>query len=203
VDELSEEQFQQLYGRWRPFTPREVAELFDGAGFPWWIAGGWAAEASGAPARTHGDTDIAVLYDDLPAVRAWLSAFHLWEAHAGSLRPLLPGDELRPGRGGLWVRRNAESPWVCDLLLTPSRGGRWLFKRDERVSLPLDQVGWTIDGIPYLRPSVVLLLKAKPVRDKDQQDFEGMLPRLADAERAWLGEALAIAHPDHPWRARL
>ncbi len=30
-----------------------------------------------------------------------------------------------------------------------------------------------------------------------------MLPRLADAERAWLGEALAIAHPDHPWRARL
>jgi hypothetical protein len=30
-----------------------------------------------------------------------------------------------------------------------------------------------------------------------------MLPRLANGERVWLGEALAIAHPDHPWRARL
>jgi hypothetical protein len=101
------------------------------------------------------------------------------------------------------VRRNAESPWVCDLLLTRSRDGQWLFKRDERVSLPLDQLGQTIDGIPYLRPSVVLLLKAKTLRDKDQQDFEGMLPRLANGERVWLDEALAIAHPDHPWRARL
>lgn len=203
VDELSEEDFQQLYGRWQPFTPREVADLLDGAEFPWWIAGGWAAEASGAPARKHEDTDIAVLHDDLPAIRSWLSGFHLWEAHAGSLRPLLPGDELRPEREGLWVRRNAESPWVCDLLLTRSRDGQWLFKRDERVSLPLDQLGRTIDGIPYLRPSVVLLLKAKALRDKDQQDFEGMLPRLANGERVWLGEALAIAHPDHPWRARL
>ena len=69
VDELSEEDFQQLYGRWQPFTPRKVADLLDGAQFPWWIAGGWAAEASGAPARKHEDTDIAVLHDDLPAVR--------------------------------------------------------------------------------------------------------------------------------------
>jgi hypothetical protein len=168
VDELSEEDFQQLYGRWQPFKPREVADLLDGAQFPWWIAGGWAAEASGAPARK-----------------------------------LLPGDELRPEREGLWVRRNAESPWLCDLLLTRSRDGQWLFKRDARVSLPLDQLGRTIDGIPYLRPSVVLLHKAKALRDKDQQDFEGMLPRLANGERVWLEEALAIAHPDHPWRARL
>jgi hypothetical protein len=101
------------------------------------------------------------------------------------------------------VRRNAESPWVCDLLLMRSRAGRWLFKRDARVSLPLDQLGRTINGIPYLRPSVVLLHKAKARRDRDQQDFEGMLPRLANGERVWLDEALAIAHPDHPWRERL
>jgi hypothetical protein len=30
-----------------------------------------------------------------------------------------------------------------------------------------------------------------------------MLPRLTDDERAWLADALAVAHPDHPWRARL
>jgi hypothetical protein len=203
VDEPSAEDLQQLNSRWQPFTPREVADLLDGAEFPWWIAGGWAAEAAGAPARKHEDTDIAVLHDDLPAVRSRLSGFHLWEAHAGSLRPLLPGDDLRPEREGLWVRRDAESPWVCDLLLMRSRAGRWLFKRDARVSLPLDQLGRTIDGIPYLRPSVVLLHKAKARRDRDQQDFEGMLPRLANGKRVWLDEAPAIAHPDHPWRERL
>src|ERR1044071_604988 len=118
------------------------------------------------------------------------------EAHAGSLRPLLPGDGLRPGRGGLWVRRNAESPWVCDLLLTPSRDGQWLFKRDPRVTLPLEQLGRTIDRIPYLRASVVLLHKAKALREKDRQDFDGMLPRLGQGERAWLDQSLAITHPD-------
>lgn len=76
-------------------------------------------------------------------------------------------------------------------------------KRDARRSLPLGELGWMIDGISYLRPSVVLLHKAKALRDKDQADFDGMLPQLGDAESAWLDQALAIAHPDHPWRARL
>lgn len=203
MDELSEEAFQQLYGRWQPYTPQEVAQLLDGAPFPWWIAGGWALEASGAPPRKHADTDVVVLFDDLAAIRSWLSDFHLWEAHAGTLRPLLPDDPLLAERDGLWVRRNADNPWVCDLLLTRSKDGRWLFKRDARISLPLDQLGRTIDGIPYLRPSVVLLHKAKALRDKDQADFEGILPQLGDAESAWLDQALATAHPAHPWRARL
>lgn len=205
VNELSEAEFERLYGRWEPLAPQDVASLFEGAPFRWWIAGGWAAEASGAPRRPHGDTDVVVLYEDLAAVRSWLSDFHLWEweAHAGSLRPLLAGDELLAGRQGLWIRRDAESPWVCDLLLTRSQDGRWLYKREPQVSLPLSEIGQTSGGVPYLRAPVVLLHKAKALRDKDQSDFEGMLPRLTDDERAWLDHALAIAHPDHPWRARL
>jgi hypothetical protein len=203
VEERSEEALQQLYGRWEPYTPEQVAQLFAGAPFPWWIAGGWATEAAGAPPRRHADIDVVVLFDDLPAVRSWLSAFHLWEAHDGTLRPLVPGDELRAAREGLWVRRNADSPWLLDLLLTRSKDGRWLFKRDARISLPLDELALTIDGIPYVRPSVVLLHKAKALRRKDQADFDGILPRLGGGERAWLDRALAVAHPEHPWRARL
>src|SRR5919204_1163856 len=111
VEELSDEAIQHLYGRWQRFTPREVAQLFDGAPFRWWVAGGWAAEVWGAPPRNHADMDVVVLLDDLAAIRSWLSDFHLWEAHAGTLRPLLAGDELRVGREGLWVRRDADSPW--------------------------------------------------------------------------------------------
>jgi hypothetical protein len=203
VGELSDAEIERLYGRWEPLVPQEVSRLFEGAPFRWWIAGGWATEAAGAPPRRHADIDVVVLFDDLTVIRSWLSGFHLWEAHAGTLRPLLPGDELQAERDGLWVRRDGDSPWFLDLLLTPSKGGRWLFKRDARISLPLDDLGRTIEGIPYLRPSVVLLHKAKALREKDQTDFDGILPLLSDDEREWLDHALAIAHPDHPWRARL
>ena len=101
------------------------------------------------------------------------------------------------------MRRDAESPWVCDLMLTPSQDERWLFKRAPEVSLPLSEIGQTVEGVRYLRAALVLLHKAREVREKDQADFEGMLPLLTDDERAWLDDALAIAHPDHPWRARL
>jgi hypothetical protein len=123
-----------------------------------------------------------------------------------AVRTSRPG--WRPASRGGSTRLSRDlhgSPWGrSESAGCPAYSGcQWLFKRDARVSLPLDQLGRTIDGIPYLRPSVVLLHKAKALRDKDQQDFEGMLPRLADGERVWLDESLAIAHRDHPWRARL
>jgi hypothetical protein len=55
------------------------------------------------------------------------------------------------------------------------------------------------DGIPYLRPEICLLFKAKAVRDRDRADFEAALPRMSPAQRAWLHSALVRVHPDHDW----
>lgn len=179
-----------------------MLERFGAAPFPWWVAGGWAAEAGGAAPRPHEDTDLAVLRRDLDALRGWLADHHLWEAHDGSLRPLRPASDLSPGREQLWVRRNAASPWVVDVLLTPADGDTWIFKRDERIRLPLGRVGWVApDRVRYLSPEVVLLFKAKGRRPKDDMDFRSLLPRLADDARRWLHDALAVAHPGHPWLA--
>lgn len=202
MDALDDVEFERLYGRWQPLTPPEVRDLFAGAPFRWWIAGGRAIELAGAPPRPHDDTDVVVLFEDLPAIRAHLAAYHLWEAHDGALRPLLDGDELREEREQLWVRREATQPWLVDLLLTPSEDGRWLFKRDPRITLPLDELGATTpDGIPYLRPEVVLLHKARATRDKDDADHDAIAPLLDTRARAWLDEALALVHPEHPWRS--
>ena len=65
MDELDEESFQKLYGRWRALAPAEVATLLDGSGVRWWVVGGRAARV-GAPARKHSDTDIALRRSDLP-----------------------------------------------------------------------------------------------------------------------------------------
>lgn len=196
---MDEAEFQNIYGRWEPPDPAGARRVFADAPFRWWIAGGWALDVATGATRDHGDTDVVVLFDDLEAIRAHFGDFHLWEAHDGSLRPLLAGEDLRPDREQLWVRRDAASPWLVDLLLTPSEDGRWLFKRDRAISLPLDELG----DENVLRPEVVLLHKARANRAKDAADFDRTLPVLAAPARRWLDDALARHLPDHPWRARL
>jgi hypothetical protein len=120
LNELDEEAFQLLYGRWDPLEPAQVADLFSEASLRWYVAGGDAARV-GAPKRHHEDTDVAVSADDLDQLRQVLPDWHLWEANSGSLRPLLPGVAITEGCQGLWARRNAREPWQIDLLLDRSR----------------------------------------------------------------------------------
>jgi hypothetical protein len=83
VNDLDEESFQALYGRWDPLEPAQVAELFRASSVRWWIAGGRAARI-GAPARHHEDTDVAVSLEDIDELRKDLADWHLWEANTPS-----------------------------------------------------------------------------------------------------------------------
>jgi len=200
-EEREEEQrFQGLYGRWEAPSPADVRARLEGAPFRWWIAGGWAVEGLGGRRRRHDDTDVAVLRDDADAVREWFADYHLWEAHSGTLRPLVPGDALREGPEQLWVRRDATEPWVLDLVLTPTDDGDWLYKRDHRVRRPVSEIGVPVNGVNYLRPSIVLLYKARLQRPKDEEDFRSLRPLMAEEDVAWLDDALALVAPEHPWR---
>jgi hypothetical protein len=107
INDLDEEAFQLLHGRWDPLEPEQVADLLSPSSVRWWIAGGRAARA-GAAARHRDDTDVAVRADDLGELRNALSDWHLWEANSGTLLPLLTSTE---GCEQLWARRNAQQPW--------------------------------------------------------------------------------------------
>jgi hypothetical protein len=199
-NELSEEEFQSWYGPWRAFSPDEVRELLDGCGFKWWVAGGWAMEAAGAASRHHDDTDIVVLRRDVAQIRAWLSGFHLWQADSGAIRPLLPSRQMPVESHQLWMRKDSSGPWLLDLLVSPSEGDDWISRRDPRIRRPLDDIGWADpDGVPYLKPEIVLLFKAKQTRAKDEQDFASIKDRLAPEASSFLTASLTIAHPDHAW----
>jgi hypothetical protein len=187
ISELDEESFQALYGRWEPFDPAQVAELLAGSGVRWWIAGGRAARI-GAEPRRHEDTDTIVRLDDLGALRAHLAAWHLWEAHAGTLRPLLPGDDLTRERQQLWLRRDAAHPWRLDILLERSGDDEWVYKHDESVRLPWQRVLHTVDGVRYLRPEIALLYKSRLDRPKDRADLAAAC--MDPAARAWLTDTL-------------
>jgi len=205
VADEDEEAFQALYGRWEPMTPPQVADLMASATFPWWVVGGWAIELATGHERPHDDVDVAVRRQDVAALAEHVRSWHLWAAHQGALKPLGRFAALPDDHEQLWMRRDADSPWVLDWLLTPTEGtptgDTWIFNRDHRVRLPLAEVVRP-GPIPHLAPHVTLLHKAHLCRPKDDADLEATLPLLDDRERRWLSDAVRLAAPDSPWAVR-
>ncbi len=192
--------------QWDPWQPERVAELLRDVEAPWAVGGGWAVDLFvGTQTREHADIEIGIPAECFGDVEAALAGFELFVV-VGSGR----GIRLEDGRDRLedtyqvWVRDPRTQRYVLDVMREPSTADSWIFRRDRCVQLPqAEAIERTPSGIPYLRPGIVLLFKAKSVRDKDQLDFDAVLPRLEPGERAWLAEALGLAQPGHAWIAEL
>jgi hypothetical protein len=156
---------------------------------PWYVAAGWAIDLFlGGGYREHDDLEIAV-----PRKRA------------GEVGGAFDGYELRPvGSHQLWIAEPETGAWKLDIMSEPSDGDTWVFRRDERIRMPYDQViERTSDGIPYGRPEIILLFKAKQAREKDNADFAAALPQLELDRQRWLANALELVHPGHAWLEQL
>ncbi|HEX5090617.1 MAG TPA: hypothetical protein VFV89_22605 [Nocardioides sp.] len=203
---MDDAEFYRWYGPWEPLDPAGLAELMRGFERPWWIVGGWSIEAfTGAP-REHEDVDLSLLACDLPAFREHLGTdWTPWSNFAGTLRPLNDRfPEPLDVESQVWIRRDAGSPWVVDLPITPDRAGLWTNKRWAEHVVAVEDATWVApDGIRYVRPEIALLYKALPDREKDRRDLDVTWPLLDDDARGWLLDALAQVHPGHAWLTRL
>jgi hypothetical protein len=199
--ELTESEFQSLYGIWQPLSPALARDLLDG--LRWWVVGGWAIELATGVDRSHDDLDVAIPRTQIVELAAHLSGFDLWLAHEASLTPLSRLPALLDEHEQLWMRRNASSPWLLDVLLQPVEDEHWVFKRDRRIRVPMNEAVLVTDGIPHLAPELVLLHKAHLCRPKDNADLEATLPLLSSTARSWLVDALRAAVPESPWNERL
>jgi len=188
--------------RWDPWTPAEIADRLRGVGARWYVLAGWALDLYlGRETREHEDLEIGVASDGFPEIRSRLTDLELVVVGAGRAWPV--SDDSLATHRQTWARE-PDGPWRLDVIRERWDGDEWLYRRDPRFRVPATRaIARTSEGIPFLRPELVLLFKAKVVRPKDGLDLEVVLPELGEEPRAWLVNALRVMHPGHPWIERL
>ena len=203
------------------FTPIErLAVAFTGLedDGSWAVSSGWALDLHlGAPARYHDDVDVEVDRSKQADIQRVLleGGWRLDQVvEAGRYAPWARGESLNEGTHQVHARKDGD---FIDILFAPRAPDAWLFRRDERVTLPLTRaVLWAeLPGgtsIPYLAPEAVLLFKSRSSlgdkgevgpRDKDDADFARVLPQLNAEAREWLAAALRLVHGEHAWLEEL
>lgn len=185
---------------WRPFRPEEAARRFAGLEVPWAVAAGWAIDLFvGRERRGHEDLEVAIPSHALVAVAERLGDLAFWVPSGGGTLVALADAELDETHQ-TWALDPAANEWRIDLFREPSANGEWVCRRDERIRLSYAElIEHTADGIPYVRPEVVLLFKAKAARPKDEADLAAALPLLDASRRHLLAEWLELVHPGHFW----
>ncbi len=168
---------------------------------PWYVAAGWAIDLFlGEQRREHEDLEIAVPSDRFSEVVGALAGLELFVVGHHLATPVAQAGELLDTYHQTWALERAAGVWRLDVFREPSAGETWICRRDESIRLPFDQlIEWSGEGIPYARPEIILLFKAKHARAKDDSDLAAALPLLTSERRRWLAGALELVHPGHRW----
>jgi hypothetical protein len=195
--------------RWDAWEPAEAARRLAGVKAPWYVAAGWAIDLFlGGKRREHEDLEIAIPAASLDELVAALAGHEIYAVRVPGKGIFTLLEEAGDGlveTHQTWVRDPGTGDWRLDLFREPSTADTWICRRDERIRLPFSEaILRTDDGIPYGRPEIILLYKAKhSLREKDQADFEATLPLLDGPARARAAEWISLVHPDHRWLQEL
>ncbi len=177
----------------------ETLKGYDGF---WCVAGGWAIDMFiNRQTRSHEDLEIVVLRNDYENLYQHFKKFSPLKIVTGEGEPVfVPWDGSEIEDEVIQLRLKPIDYVEFDLLLTPSAQNNWICRRNESIQRPLNEVVVrSIEGLPLLAPEIVLLFKAKYVREKDAQDFKNVYPKLSNEAKIWFQKNLKIIHPNHDW----
>jgi hypothetical protein len=198
-----QEPFDPDVSAWDAWHPAEVARRLEGIDVPWAVIAGWSLDLfRGEQTREHEDLEIGIPEQAFAAVREALAGLEVLAIVDGKAVEAT-GETLAVSHQ-TWVREPETGLWRLDVIREPWDGDTWICRRDPRIRRPrAELIARTADGIPYQRPEIALLFKAKRTRDKDRADFDAVFALLDADARAWLRGALELAHPRHEWLREL
>ena len=184
---------------WEAWSPEHLFVRLDAAGEDWYVVGGWALDLwHGRPTRPHDDLEFSVLVGRSGHYRRHLWDLEFFSAADGRLVHLEPGEEFPKDSWQQWGADMEAGRWRVDMMADRGSPDLWIYKRDPSLSMPrAEAIRSTASGIRYLAPHLVLLFKAKYVREKDQQDFRNALAHLHAGEKSKLCQWLESFHPGH------
>jgi hypothetical protein len=205
---------------WEAWRPDEARRRLEGVEPPWCVAAGWAIDLFlGGERREHSDLELAApaaRFDEIVTALGGLEPFVIGpDPHASppeeaseqrmAAIPLAAATDVLAETHQTWLLDRSAPAWRLDVFREPSAGGEWVCRRDGSIRLPYAEViETTADGIPYLRPELVLLFKARHAHEpKNADDLAAVLAVLEPSRRRWLGELLARVHPGHAWIAEV
>ncbi len=179
--------------------PRQVLSLLEGFSRPWWVAGGWAVDLFvGRLTRPHKDIEIALYRHDQLVLQEHLAGWSLRKVVDHRRVSWLPGELLTLPVHEIHGRGPEEQ--ALEILLNEYDRERWLFRRDPTITRPAKWISArSADGVPYLRPEIVLLYKSRDPGPNDHADFGRSAPLLDPESRKWLAAALRRHVHGHPW----
>jgi hypothetical protein len=194
--------------KWEAWHPAEAAARFAGIDAPWYVAAGWSIDLFlGGRHREHEDLEVAIpahRLDDFVAALDGLEIFVVGVPRDGHVTLLADARGALAETHQTWVGEPDGGLWRIDLFREESDDETWICRRDDRIRLPFSEaILRTDDGVPYGRPEIALLYKAKHRREKDEADFEAALSRLGEPARARLRDWIGLVHPGHAWIERL
>ncbi len=186
---------------WDGWRPEQAAVRLAGLDVPWHVAAGWAIDLFlGGERREHDDLEIGVPADRFDEVAGALAELDFHVVTRGVAEPFATAGDLTETVHQTWGLDRAANLWRIDVFREPQAGDEWVCRREPSIRLPYDEViEHSPDGIPYERPELVLLFKAKHARAKDEADLAAVLPRLSTDRRRLLAEWISLVHPGHFW----
>ena len=190
---------------WQAWSPPELftrIERFNRGGY---VVGGWALDIwHGRQVRPHEDLEFCVLPDYIEYCRKKLPELEFFSVVDEGLIHLPSSEPVPVDLWQFWGADMAAGCWRVDMML--ERGSRevWSCKRQPSIQLPrAAAIRINSDGISYLAPALVLLFKAKYMRQKDIDDFLYHAPNLEAQEIIDFIRWLDVTHPGHKWIASL
>ena len=179
--------------------------LMRGFKAPWCVAGGWALDLFlGQVTRPHDDLELATFREDQGLLRHYLREWKFQKIVDGRLNAWSADEALKIPVHEIHAHSIKNPRLSLEFLLNERSVDEWLYRRDGRVRMPLEQaILRGMHGLPVLCPAIVLLFKAKSRSPKDDVDFQQVRKALNGGHRRWLEASLRICHPEHPWLTQL